>query len=116
MNVKNWKDVPGVPMGKDVPGVTKRVLVGADDGAPVFAMRHFEIQPAATSPYHDHDWEHEVFVVAGEGELVGEDGSLPLKAGDAAYVAPGEKHCLRNSGAEVFSFLCVVPMRGEAPK
>ena len=90
--------------------------MGPDDGAPAFTLRHFEVEPGASSPYHDHDWEHEIYVVGGEGELVGEEGPLTLKPGDAAYVAPGEKHCLRNGGSGVFSFLCVVPLRGEAPK
>lgn len=38
-------------------------------GAENFAMRLFEIQPRGYSPLHQHDWEHEVFILEGKGAV-----------------------------------------------
>lgn len=112
MNVKNWKDVPGVPMGAEVPGVTKQVLIGPEDGAENFVMRRFTIEPGAHTPYHQHDWEHETLILEGEGALVTADGEQPMKPGDMVYVPPGEVHQFRNTGQDPFRILCLVPMKG----
>ena len=105
-------DVPGLPMGKDIPGVTKQVLIGKDDGAANFAMRRFVIDPGAQTPYHKHDWEHEVFVVEGKGVLVCAEGEKRLERGNVVFVPGGEMHRFRNAGTEIFSMLCMVPMKG----
>lgn len=112
MKVKHWKDIAAAAMGEQAPGVTKRVLVGPDDGAGNFAMRLFSVAPGGQTPYHDHEWEHEVFVVEGQGALVGEGGEQPLKAGDAVFVPGGTTHQFRNTGAGEFRMICVVPMQG----
>ncbi|MFP3903820.1 MAG: cupin, partial [Armatimonadota bacterium] len=37
-------------------------LVSEDNGgAPNFAMRRFVVEPGGSTPYHTHDWEHEVY-------------------------------------------------------
>jgi quercetin dioxygenase-like cupin family protein len=41
-------------------------------GAPNFVMRLFEIDPDGYSPFHTHAWEHEVFVLEGEGTVLTE--------------------------------------------
>jgi len=75
-------------------------------------MRVIEIPPGV-STYHSHDWEHEVFVLAGEATWVSEEGETPLKPDDVIYVAPFEKHGISNKGQDPFRFICVVPLRGE---
>ena len=113
MLVHNVSDVPGRPMGKELPGVTKRVMVGKDEGALNFVIRHFTLEEGAATPYHAHDWEHEVFILEGEGVLVSEDGEQPVRPADAAYVPPNAKHNFRNTGKGKLCFLCIVPMKGE---
>jgi len=110
MLVRNYKDVATIPFRE---GVKKRVVIGPKEGAPTFVMRVFDQAPGASSNYHSHDWEHEVFVLAGEGALVTEEGEMPLRANDVIYVAPHEKHCLTNKGQDTFRFICLVPLRGE---
>jgi len=90
-------------------GVKIRWIITKEDGAPNFAMREFELAPGGHTPYHAHGWEHEVFVLAGEGVAVGDAEEFPLEPGTVVLVPPNEKHNFQNTGAEVLRFLCVVP-------
>jgi quercetin dioxygenase-like cupin family protein len=72
-------------------------------------MRVFEVQPGASTPWHTHEWEHEVFVLAGKGEAVASNGKTPIAPGAAVFVAPGEQHQFVNSGTEVLRFICCIP-------
>jgi len=98
-------------------GVTKRVAIGSKEGAPNFVMRIFELTPGVMPHYHSHDWEHEIFVLSGEGAVHTEQGDVPLKANDVAFIPANEKHGLMGGkGPEPFRFICVVPLRGEDTK
>ena len=95
---------------EEVPGVFKRVVVGTDDGAPRFIMRVFEVKPGSSTPYHSHWWEHEVFVLSGEGVVVDEKGGETAITRDSVvYVPPDEKHCFTNKGNDSLRFICVIP-------
>lgn len=89
----------------------KQVPISGRDGAPVYALRVFTIEPGGYTPYHSHDFEHSNYVIEGEGSLVDEQGKeTPLKAGDFALVLPGEKHRYRNvSPDKIFRMICGVP-------
>jgi len=89
--------------------VSKRVLAGPEEDAPNFVMRLFELKPGGRTPNHVHDWEHEVFVLDGEGYAESAKGSRDLAPGTAVYVAPGEPHGFVNTGDSVLRFICVVP-------
>lgn len=92
--------------------VTMRLMVGRDDGAPTFAMRLFEVEPGGHTPLHQHNYEHEVMVVAGQGQVVDnakQDDAKPIEAGDVIYMPPNEMHQFRNTGDEVLKFVCLVP-------
>jgi quercetin dioxygenase-like cupin family protein len=86
-----------------------RWLITKDIGAPNFAMRLFEMQPGGNSPLHTHDWEHEVFILEGEGTVVGKEGERKFKPGDAVFIRPNEKHQFKNTGKKLVKFLCLVP-------
>lgn len=90
-------------------GCTVRWLVGEADGAPNFAMRQFEVQPGGFTPRHSHPYEHEVFVLEGQGEVFEGDMAHAFHAGDVIYVAPDEVHQFRNTGGSPLKFLCLVP-------
>lgn len=90
-------------------GVRMRVVIGPNQGAPNFVMRVFDVEPGGHSPYHAHDFEHEVFVVAGRGTHVEEDREQSLAPGDVVYAAPGVVHQFRAAGDEALRFICVVP-------
>jgi quercetin dioxygenase-like cupin family protein len=107
------KDVPGIAMGTVAPGVTKQVLIGPADGVPTFVMRRFLLKPGAATPWHKHNWEHEIFVMQGRGLVVSEEGKKQLKRGSVVFVPAREMHQFKNAGKTTFSMLCLVPCRGE---
>ena len=41
-------------------GASVRVPIGVGDGAPTFTMRVFTMEPGGNTPYHRHDYEHDV--------------------------------------------------------
>jgi quercetin dioxygenase-like cupin family protein len=106
--VVHYSEVPSAPV-PDLEGVTIRWAISKDDGAPHFALRVFELQQGNCSPQHDHWWEHEVFIVDGEGVLWTEEGEHPLRAGTVVYVPGGLEHQFRNTGPGLLRFLCMIP-------
>jgi quercetin dioxygenase-like cupin family protein len=86
-----------------------RWLITKEMGAPTFAMRLFEMEPDGYSPLHTHSWEHEVFVLEGNGSVFDGKNTKPLQAGDVVFVPPNELHQFRNSGKEQLKFLCLIP-------
>ena len=113
MKVRNWDDIPTVSMAPALPGVTKQVLIGADEGARNFVMRRFALEPGASTFCHEHDWEHQILVLAGEGAFGTEGDDIPARPGDCLLVPENTKHQVKNTGASIMQFICMVPMRGE---
>ncbi len=99
--------------GAGASGVTKRVLIGRAEHAPNVALRHFTLAPGGHSPEHAHDWEHEIYVLAGTGIVRTAAGDAPATEGDVIYVPPMERHQFRNAGESAFEFLCIVPLEGD---
>jgi quercetin dioxygenase-like cupin family protein len=110
MLIRNLQELKAVSYGE---GIEKRVVIGPKEGAPTFVMRIFDLPPGASSPYHGHDWEHEVFILSGKGLAVTEDGEYAVGPEDAVFVPPEEVHCFRNTGQGTLRFMCLVPLRGE---
>lgn len=90
-------------------GCHVRWLVTEQEGAPNFAMRQFEVEPGGYTPKHFHPYEHEVFVLEGEGVVYEGDQPHSLKAGDVVLVTPDEVHQFRNTGDLPLKFLCLIP-------
>ena len=110
MKVCHHEQVAAQPVEMEgATGCTVRWLVGTADGAPNFAMRQFEVAPGGHTPRHSHPYEHEVFILSGEGEVFEGDQPRSLQAGDVVYVAPDEVHQFRNTGGTPLKFLCLVP-------
>ncbi len=86
-----------------------RVLIGPDDGADKFHMRRFRVLPGGFTPFHAHEWEHEVYILEGSGELTLNEGPRPFGAGDAVFVPAGLKHQFKNTGLGELAFLCLIP-------
>jgi len=93
----------------DVKGVWIKWLIGKDSNAPNFYLRQFEVEPGGHTPFHSHPWEHEVYVLEGNGQLNTEKDSIPIKKGYFALVSPDEKHQFENRGETNLKFLCLIP-------
>jgi len=110
MKLKHYSEIPLEEVEMDgAKGASIRWLISQKDGAPNFATRMFEVEPGGFTPYHTHSWEHENFIVSGEGALVTEEGDKPFKEGDVIYVPPQFKHSYKNTGDTTLKFLCVIP-------
>jgi quercetin dioxygenase-like cupin family protein len=110
MKVSHYEKVAQAPVTMEgSSGCQVRWLVDESNGAPNFAMRQFEVAPGGYTPRHSHPYEHEVFVLEGEGVVLEGDAEHPLKAGDFVLVTPDEIHQFRNTGRVALKFLCLVP-------
>ena len=110
MKVNHYEAVSQQPVEMEGShGCRVRWLLGERDGTPNFAMRQFEVAPGGYTPRHSHPYEHEVFVLEGEGVILDGTVERSLRAGDVVYVAPGDVHQFRNAGDSPLKFLCLVP-------
>ena len=107
MKIRSYNEVEALEI---MEGVQKRVVIGPDEGAPNFIMRIFDIEPGFSTPYHDHPWEHEIFIINGEGTArSGDQEETTIRKGDTIFIPPNEKHCLMNTGEDTLRFMCLVP-------
>jgi quercetin dioxygenase-like cupin family protein len=110
MNITPTEQVPQAPVTMEgAAGCRVRWLVGEKDEAPNFAMREFELDPGGHTPLHFHPYEHEIYVLEGEGAVVDGNRLRPLRPGDVVYVAPNDVHQFQNTGAGRFRMLCLIP-------
>jgi quercetin dioxygenase-like cupin family protein len=89
---------------------TIRWLIAVKQGAPNFAMRVIEIKRKGEKiPLHHHDYEHEIFIIEGQGNILSPDGAKPGAYGNFAYIPAREEHGFENTGDAPFRFICVIP-------
>ncbi len=93
----------------EIKGVTMWELITDRDGAPNFQLREVKIEPGMLSPNHSHDWEHELYVLEGEGICTTGNQETPMKPGDAILIPPGEHHFIR-AGKKGVRFICCIPV------
>jgi len=81
MYTAKWDEIEGTAVAEeDAKGVTIRVLMGENVGAPTFTMRRFEIAPGGHTPFHAHAWEHEVYILSGTGKVRRRAGLVRLRS------------------------------------
>ena len=106
----HFTDVPARTFGAGAPGVTIRWVINEEqDGAPNYALRIIEIQPGGNTPDHVHPYEHENFVIAGQGRVrLGEEWHA-IGPGSVVFVPADLRHQYANTGDTPFQFLCGIP-------
>jgi quercetin dioxygenase-like cupin family protein len=110
MFVKKQSEVPFIEATADgAKGAGLRWLLGPEDNMPNFHLRVVEVEPGGMTMHHQHNYEHECFILEGQGKLVGNDNELQLEPGNAAYVPANEIHQFKNVGENTFKFLCIIP-------
>lgn len=108
----HYKDVKlETPEEKGLKNVKVRWVISKKDGAENFAMRVFEIQPGGYTPLHQHNWEHEVFILQGNGVTKDKGNEKPFKQGDVFFIKPLEWHQFSNNGNDILKFICVIPYK-----
>lgn len=110
MLIRNVNEVTREPVNMEgASGARMALMIGQEHGATNFSLRSFEVAPGGHTPQHQHDYEHEVFVVSGQGTVLLEGERRPIHAGDVIYIPANEEHQFRVVGDDPLSFLCLVP-------
>lgn len=79
--------------------------------APHFALRRFAIQPDGEIGIHNHEEEHEIFILSGEGVVFNDLGEeFHVQPQDTLFVPRNEAHGYRNTGKNDLEFLCIIPI------
>jgi len=113
VKIFHYDTVKAKDAGDGASKVTVRWLITKELGAENFAMRLFEMEPDGYSPLHTHSWEHEVFILDGEGSVFDGEKASAFKAGDVVFVPSDERHQFRNNGKKTLKFLCLIPYAKE---
>jgi quercetin dioxygenase-like cupin family protein len=109
MKIFNYEMVNAKEVEDGASRVKIRWLITQDMGAKNFAMRLFEVEPGGCSPLHTHPWEHEVFILKGEGVVFDGENSAPFKANDIVFIPSEERHQFKNTSKKQLKFLCLIP-------
>jgi quercetin dioxygenase-like cupin family protein len=113
MKVFNYRDVKAEKAEEGAEKLRVRWLITKDTGAKNFAMRLFEMEPGGFSPLHSHPWEHEVFILEGQGLVTGGREERKFEGGDVIFIPQNETHQLKNIGEKAVRFLCLIPYKRE---
>ena len=82
MKIASVKEIPSEKVEMDgAKDCQVKLAVTARDGAPNFAMRVFEVAPGGHTPLHHHPYEHEIYVMEGQGTVWREGREVPIKPG-----------------------------------
>jgi len=111
MVIKSYKDVSPSRYEGLSDGVQVREMITAQDGAPTFAMRVFDVTPGAATPYHTHAWEHEAYIVSGTGRVGAAGKETGFKPGDSVYIPPNEQHCFMADAGAPVQMICCIPSK-----
>lgn len=99
------------PKEEGIKDTKVRWVISKKDDAKNFAMRVFEIQPGGNTPLHQHDWEHEVFVLEGEGVAKDKTKEEKFRQGDIFFIPPMEWHQFVNTSDKILKFICLIPYK-----
>jgi quercetin dioxygenase-like cupin family protein len=93
----------------NIKGVTGRVAIGKSDGAENFCMRIFELSENGYSAKHSHEWEHEIIIHSGNGDVWSDGNWVPVGRGHIIFIPGHEDHQIRNAGKDPLVFACLIP-------
>ncbi|MEA2102762.1 MAG: cupin domain-containing protein [Thermodesulfobacteriota bacterium] len=108
MIIHDIKNTPAVTDLKGTKDTIKRVLIAGQDGAQRFYMRHFTIKGQGFTPRHAHPWEHEIYIISGDGRVFIKDKDAPVSSGMAIFIPAMDEHQIK-AGDNGMEFLCMIP-------
>lgn len=114
MKIFNYQDIKAEKVEDGAQKLKVRWLITKEMGAENFAMRLFEMESGGYSPLHQHPWEHEVFILKGQGHVTCGKEERPFKAGDVILIPNEERHQLKNTGDHTVKFICLIPYINES--
>jgi quercetin dioxygenase-like cupin family protein len=111
MRVFGCQEVKAQDVEEGAARVKIRWLVTKDVGAENSAMRLFEVESGGYTPLHTHPWEHEAFILEGQGLVVGGAEERVFRKGDVVFIPSNEVHQFKNTSENAVKFLCMIPYR-----
>ncbi len=90
---------------------TVRWVISEKDGAPTYAMRVFRIGVGGHINPHSHPWEHEIFVLKGQGTVRIGERHYEVGEGFFLYIPPNVVHEYWNTGITPWEIICTIPNR-----
>ena len=111
MKISNYENVEALEAEEGAEKLKVRWLITKEIGAKNFAMRLFEIKPGGYTPYHQHDWEHEVFILEGKGVANNGKNKEAFKEGDVFFIPPMEWHQFVNTSNDIIKIICLIPYK-----
>jgi len=109
LKLLNYQDIIAKPAEEGASKLQVRWLITKEMGANNFAMRLFEMEPGGNSPLHQHLYEHEVYILQGEGVATDGEQERKFKPGDAIFIPANERHQLKSTSRKTVKFLCLIP-------
>jgi quercetin dioxygenase-like cupin family protein len=111
----NYSDVKPLEVEEGgAKGVLLRWVISERAGAEKSALQVFTLKPGGHTPVHAHPWEHEVFILQGNGVYVHQGEDIALAAGDVIFSPPDEEHQFKNIGDTLFEFICLIPLEEDS--
>lgn len=104
--VKAWEE-QGVTVPDPYRRTIKVLLAPDKEGVDELTLSHAILHPGGQTDYHSHDRPELICVLAGRGIAVCEGAEMPVEPDVVLWVARGEKHQMRNTGAETLKLLTV---------
>jgi mannose-6-phosphate isomerase-like protein (cupin superfamily) len=89
-----------------------RFLVNEDFGCLDVTQFVGIVQPSK-APFHSHTYDEVGYIVEGEGLAHVDGETVPLRAGSCFHLAPGQEHCIENSGSAPMRILGVFHPSGD---
>jgi len=108
MKIVSYKDLEA----QEVKGSSRlKIKLLNTEGSSNFAVRHCEIGSGGFSPHHSHAWENEIFVLEGDGLVLGGNKTKSIKTGDSISINADEIHQIKNPNKKPLIILCIIPTR-----
>lgn len=114
MYIKNYREIASE--ATDVEGLTQRWVINKEHGAMNFSMRLLELKPSKSTPLHQHNSEHEIFILVGLGNVETDGNVYPIREGSVIYIGPNEVHRFHNTGASMLRFIDAVMLPSKLNK
>lgn len=107
---KKDEDVREVSLDEaGISSVTRKILIGPEDGSENIIMRLFKVAPGGHTPYHTHELEHIVKVLTGRGIIRrGAEEHSEIAAGQSVFIPKDAPHQFRNPFDSPLEFLCII--------
>ncbi|QCG91880.1 cupin domain-containing protein [Azospirillum sp. TSH100] len=106
------EDIAAAPEGIANGSFLVQMLLSSRAEGEMTAMRAF-IPPGVVTHWHSHPSGQLLFVLDGVGLVQRADGEpVEVRAGDAVWFAPGERHWHGAAPSSPFSYISVQPVRG----